>query len=150
VSAQLAHWGDIGDLFGVGVKREALGHLPDEDLAILRGRRDNAIVERVPPSLVSLLCAPYVSVWWKGLRVAVPIGVEDGSSVATEQGNHIGQLASLVQRYHGKGATAGGIPIDRQELGVDLCIDPLAPAPYVNSGMRLDGPSPGWCPTHCG
>jgi hypothetical protein len=40
--------------------------------------------------------------------------------VPSEQRNLVRQLAALVERYHGEGAAARRIPIDRQILRVDL------------------------------
>ena len=51
---------------------------------------------------------------------SAPVGVEDGSSVATEQGHNIGQLSTLIDRNDSKGATTAGLPIDRKVLGVGL------------------------------
>lgn len=48
VAAKLAHGGNVGNLLGVGVECEALGDLPDKDLAIIGGRGNHAIIERVP------------------------------------------------------------------------------------------------------
>ena len=111
MSLQLAHGGDVRNLFSIGIKREALGHLPDEDLAIFGCGGDHTIIERVPPRLVS----SSVRSRYRGRGVAgfaVPVGVEDGRRVSAEKGDHVGELASLVQRYDSKGATARGIPID--------------------------------------
>jgi hypothetical protein len=86
----------VRDLLGVCVERKVLGNLPDEDLAVLGGRGDDAIVERVP------------------------VGVEYGGGMSPEEGNLVGQLALLVERDDGERAAARGVPIDRQVLGVDL------------------------------
>jgi hypothetical protein len=86
----------VRDLLGVCVERKVLGNLPDEDLAVLGGRGDDAIVERVP------------------------VGVEYGGGMSPEEGNLVGQLALLVERDYGERAAARGVPIDRQVLGVDL------------------------------
>lgn len=55
VTSELAHGRDINNLLGVGEQREILGNLPDKDLAIVGGRGDNVVVERVPFVLVSTL-----------------------------------------------------------------------------------------------
>lgn len=44
--------------------------------------------------------------------MAVPVGVEDGSSVPTEKGDDVGEFASFIERYNGEGTTSRGIPID--------------------------------------
>lgn len=51
---------------------------------------------------------------------SAPVGVEDGGRVATEQGQNIGQLSTLIDGDDGKGATTAGLPIDRKVLGVGL------------------------------
>lgn len=48
VSSELAHRRYVGNHLSIRVQRKALGNLPDEDLAILRSRRDDVVVERVP------------------------------------------------------------------------------------------------------
>lgn len=48
VASQLAHGRNVNDILSVGVESEALGDLPDEDLAIFRRRGDDVVVERVP------------------------------------------------------------------------------------------------------
>lgn len=55
-----------------------------------------------------------------GRLVGAPVGVKDGSRVATEQGHDIGQLSTLVDGNDGKGTAAASLPIDRQVLGVGL------------------------------
>lgn len=53
-------------------------------------------------------------------RQRIPVGVEDGAGVAAEQGNDVGQLAALVERNDSEGATAAGLVVGGQVLGVDL------------------------------
>lgn len=48
VSPELADGRYVRDHLGIRVQRKALGDLPNEDLAILRSRRDDVVVERVP------------------------------------------------------------------------------------------------------
>jgi hypothetical protein len=48
VSAQLRDRSNIGGLLSVGMQREALRHLPDEDLTIVGGRGDERVVEGTP------------------------------------------------------------------------------------------------------
>lgn len=48
VAGKLAHGVHVGDLLGVGVEGKVLGDLPNENLAILGGRGDDPVVERVP------------------------------------------------------------------------------------------------------
>lgn len=45
---QLAHGCNVCWLFSVGEKREVLGHLPYEDLAVVGSGGDNMVVEGVP------------------------------------------------------------------------------------------------------
>lgn len=56
--------------------------------------------------------------------------------MSTEQRNLIRELALLVQGNDGKGAAAGGIPIDRQVLGVGLH------SLLVSIGAGIDGQRP--------
>ena len=51
---------------------------------------------------------------------SVPVGVEDGGGVATEQRDLVGELAPLLKGNDGEGAAARSVPIDRQVIGVDL------------------------------
>jgi hypothetical protein len=54
VSAQLGDGRNIGGLFRIRVQHEALGHLPDEDLAIVGGRGNERVVEGTPAELLAL------------------------------------------------------------------------------------------------
>ena len=117
MAGQLADRGHVGGLLGVCEESEVLGDLPDEDLAILRGRGDDAIVEGVP---VRVDVSGRVASGADGEREAVPVGVENGGSVASEQGDQVGQLALLVEGNDGKGATTARVPIDGEVLGIDL------------------------------
>lgn len=86
VAAELGHGGDIGGLFGVGEEGEVPGDLPYHDLAIVRGRGNNAVIEGVPISGV----LEGVSVANKrgvGVVACAPVGIEDGRSVTAEKGD---------------------------------------------------------------
>lgn len=48
VAAQLGDRSDISGLLSIGVQGEVLGHLPDADFAIVRGRGNEGVVERGP------------------------------------------------------------------------------------------------------
>lgn len=50
----------------------------------------------------------------------LPIGIQYGSCVTTEEGNLIGCLSALAERDNGKGASTARLPINSNELGVDL------------------------------
>jgi hypothetical protein len=63
MSAELGNWRNISRLLGIRVQSEVLRHLPDEDLAIVRGRRNERVVE------------------------GAPVGVEDGGRVTAEEGD---------------------------------------------------------------
>jgi hypothetical protein len=54
VSAQLGDRRNIGGLFGIRVQHEALGHLPDKDLAIVGCRGNERVVEGTPTELLAL------------------------------------------------------------------------------------------------
>lgn len=96
VTGQLVQGSHVDRLFGVLVKGKVLGDTPEEDLAIVGSRGDEGVVERTP------------------------VGVEDSSSVATEQGELFGQLSTLVHRDNSKGTAAASFPIDREVFGVGL------------------------------
>jgi hypothetical protein len=132
VPAELGDRSYIGGLLGVCVESEVLGHLPDEDLnavspacvrcvwggadlAIVRGRRDERVVEGAPARGSALLC------WrlWEG-REGVPVGVEDGSRVSAEEGKRLGRTTALLDGDDGEGATTASLPVDRDVLRVGL------------------------------
>jgi len=48
VAAQLGDRRDISGLLGIGVQGEVLGHLPDADFAVVRGRGNERVVEGRP------------------------------------------------------------------------------------------------------
>ena len=50
----------------------------------------------------------------------IPVGVEDGGSVAAEERELVGRPAALINGDDGKGATAAGFPVDRDVFGVGL------------------------------
>lgn len=50
----------------------------------------------------------------------IPVGVEDGGSVAAEERELVGRSAALIDGDDGKGATAAGFPVDRDVFGVGL------------------------------
>jgi hypothetical protein len=54
MAAQLCHRRNVGGLVGIRVQREVLGHLPEEDLAIVRGGCDQRVVERTPKKTLAL------------------------------------------------------------------------------------------------
>lgn len=96
MAGQLAHWGHVCGLLGVGEEREVLGDLPYEDLAIVGARCNDAVVE------------------------GVPIGIQHHSCVSAEERYNVGHLSLLVQREDRECATATRFPIDREVLGVHL------------------------------
>lgn len=54
--------------------------------------------------------------------MAVPVGVEDGSRVAAEEGNLLGSTPTLLEGDDGKGASAAGFPVDGKVLWVGLWV----------------------------
>lgn len=50
----------------------------------------------------------------------IPVGVEDGSSVAAEKRKLVGSSAALIDGDNGKGATAARFPVDGDVFGVGL------------------------------
>jgi hypothetical protein len=117
MAAQLRHRRNVGGLVGIRVQREVLGHLPEEDLAIVRGGCDQRVVEGTPAKPLALsLSLPAVR------RSRVPVGVEDGGGVPAEEGDLVGRAAALVEGDDGKSAAAAGLPVDCDVLGVGLCV----------------------------
>ena len=118
VARQSADRRHAGDLLGICVKAKVLGHLPDEDLAIVGRRGDDAIIERVPTlGSTALSC---ISGERSGRARDAPVGVQHGGSVASEQRYLVGELAALVHGNDSECATTARLPIDRDVLGVDL------------------------------
>lgn len=129
------------------MKREALRHLPDEDLGVLRGRGDDTVIEGVPekretassrssdiarPTDIELMQTavrkPSRKPWTPdyGLRTTdckrthVPVRIKHGSRVSPEKRDLVGKLAPFIEGDDSKGAAAAGLPVDRDELWVDL------------------------------
>jgi hypothetical protein len=50
VAAQLRDRSDISGLVSIGPEGKVFGHLPDADFAVVRGRRDERVVEGGPAS----------------------------------------------------------------------------------------------------
>lgn len=59
------------------------------------------------------------------LLLVLPVGVEHGSSMATEQGHALRELACFVQGDNGESTTTTGLPIDREVFRIDLYRRPL-------------------------
>ncbi len=106
----------MGHLLGIGIEGEVLRHLPDEDLAIVGSGGNDSVIEGVP-------------LWQKGQTEVVqgqahvrvsPVGVQDGGSVAAEQGYLVGELSALIEGYDCECASTAGVPIDSEILGVGL------------------------------
>lgn len=53
---------------------------------------------------------------------ALPVGIQDNSSVPAEEGHLVGQLAPLVHGDDGECAAAAGLPVDREILRVGLIL----------------------------
>jgi hypothetical protein len=84
-------------------------------LAIVGTRSNDGVVKGVPVN------GRQGGVGWEsGVYLGAPVGVEDGGRVATEQGQDIGELSTLIDRNNSKGAATAGLPIDREVLGVGL------------------------------
>lgn len=49
-----------------------------------------------------------------------PVGIQDSGGVAAEEGNALGQLATLVKRNDGERATTTSFPIHGEIVGVGL------------------------------
>jgi hypothetical protein len=96
MAAQLRDRSDISRLISISPQGKVFGHLPDADFAVVRGRRDERIVE------------------------GGPVGVEDGSSVAAEERKLVGSSAALIDGNDSKGAATAGFPVDGDVFGVGL------------------------------
>jgi hypothetical protein len=94
VSAQLSHRRNILRLFRIAAHGEVVRDPPQAHLSIVTSTGKDVVVERVP------------------------VVVQHGGSVSSEQRHDIGQLSSLFQRDDGECAAAGGLPVDGQVLGV--------------------------------
>jgi hypothetical protein len=119
VSAQFANRRDVLWLFRVGTQGEVVWDPPQAHLSIVTSTGKDVVVE------------------------GVPVVVQHGSSVSSEQRHDIGQLSTLFQRDDGECAAAGRLPVDGQVLGVtfDQVGIPrvLADAQVVVAGLALAG-----------
>jgi len=119
MSAQFANWCDILWLFGVGTHAEVVRDPPQAHLSIVTSTGKNVVVERVP------------------------VVVQHGSSMSSEQRHNVRQLSTLFQRDDGECAAAGRLPVDGEVLGVTFdqvgvpCV--LADAQVVVAGLALAG-----------
>lgn len=95
---------------GIGARCERMDYL-----AIVGTRSNDRVVEGVPVN------GRQGGVGWEsGVVLGAPVGVEDGGRVATEQGQDIRELSTLIDRNDSKGAATAGLPIDREVLGIGL------------------------------
>jgi hypothetical protein len=94
VSAQFSYRHDILWLFRVGAQGEVVRHPPQAHLSIVTSTSKDVVVERVP------------------------VVIQHGGSVSSEQRHGIRQLSTLFQRDDGECAAARRLPVDRQVLGV--------------------------------
>lgn len=117
VASELDGRRDVLDLFTrIGVKSKVLWYFPDKDLSVVGCRGNDAVVEGVPGSVLEKRGGESDL----GGLGDVPVGVEDGCGVATEQRYLVGRLALLVEGDNGKGATTAGLPVHREIVGVRL------------------------------
>lgn len=78
------------------------------------------------------------------MRESVPVSVEDGGGVATEQRYLVGKLAALVEGDNGEGATTARLPVDGQVLGVGLGVgETKTRSVYKDHGRYRQGASGG-------
>lgn len=49
-----------------------------------------------------------------------PVGIQDSSGVTAEEGNALGQLATLGKRNDGESTTTTGFPVHGKVVGVRL------------------------------
>jgi hypothetical protein len=52
--------------------------------------------------------------------MCIPVGVENGSCVAAEEGHQLGGAADFIDGDDGEGASSACFPVDRDVLGVGL------------------------------
>lgn len=119
MSAQFANRRDVLRLFRIGAQGEVVRNPPQAHLSIVTSTGKNVVVERVP------------------------VVVQHGSSVPSEQRHDIGQLSTLFQRDDGECAAAGRLPVHGQVLGVTFhqvgVPGVLADAQVVVAGLALAG-----------
>lgn len=74
----------------------------------------------------------------------LPVGVEDGGGVATEQRNALRKFAGFVEGDDSKSTTTAGLPIEGEVFGVNLYRRPLdrqwGETPGGGAGGTRDGP----------
>jgi hypothetical protein len=117
VSAQFANRCDILWLFRIRAQGEVVRNPPQAHLSIVTSTGKNVVVERVP------------------------VVVQHGGGVSSEQRHGIGHLSTLLQRDDGECAAAGGLPVDGKVLGVTFhqvgVPGVLANAEVVIAGLAL-------------
>jgi hypothetical protein len=117
VSAQFANRCDILWLFRIRAQGEVVRNPPQAHLSIVTSTGKNVVVERVP------------------------VVVQHGGGVSSEQRHGIGHLSTLLQRDDGECAASGRLPVDGQVLGVTFhqvgVPGVLANAEVVIAGLAL-------------
>ena len=86
----------------------------ESHLAIVRGGRDQSVVERTPTES-SVPCHCFLLKY-----IGVPVGVEDGGCVSAEEGHQLGGAAILIDGDDGESTTAACFPVDGNILRVGL------------------------------
>lgn len=131
MAGEFGYGSDICRLLGIGVEREVLGHLPEENLPKCEYPEPvfvwqphtlpSSDAEAITSSLKGflLLLSRHV-LYYTRTRQRVPVGIENGAGVAAEQGKDVGQLAALVDGDDNKGASTARLVVDREVLGVGL------------------------------
>jgi hypothetical protein len=115
-------------LVGIRVKREIVRNSPQKNLVHYQRERRVCEADRTFPSsdaeamreslngfLLSVSLARH-----SARQIMIPISVEDGSGVASEEGQALGELSALLERDDGERTTATSLPIDGQVVGVCL------------------------------
>ena len=119
VTTELPNRHDILRLLRIGAHAEVVRNPPEAHLSIVTSTGEDVVVERVP------------------------IVVQHGGSMSSEQGHDIRQLSTLFQRDDGECAAARGLPVDRHVFGVTFydvgvpCV--LADAQVVVACLALAG-----------
>ena len=136
-------------LLVVVVKREALGHLPNESLAKIRSVAPIHYVQRPtlpssePDAMIESLNGflTHQSQIPSQPRIRLPVCVQYHRRMTPEQWQRLRQLSLLFQRNDRERATAAGFPVDRKVLWVHLL---LVSRPCGNQPAQRQKPLTPW------
>lgn len=132
MTSQLGLGRNVRDLLGICVQGKAFWDLPDSDLkcpvskpsvlyprppylAIISTRCEQTVVKWAPAALLSRILTSL-----HRIDQTIPISIQHGSRMSSEERNQIGQLAALADRDNSERAAAARFPVDRDVLGIRL------------------------------